>query len=79
MFNPELHTGHFRQLTVRIAKGQLMMVACIHPQDLTESQLNDFKTELKDYFSTGLGKDANVTSLYYQRLTKRFAHSIIFI
>lgn len=48
-----------------------MLIIAIHPQDLTKEQLDQFKKELIDYFYEGAGKEANVTSLYYQHLTKR--------
>lgn len=72
VFNPEFHTGHFRQLTVRVATNQIMLIACINPQNLTENQLDNFKKELKEYFATGEGKGANITSLYCQYLIKRY-------
>uniref|UniRef100_A0A6P7GQ24 tRNA (uracil(54)-C(5))-methyltransferase n=1 Tax=Diabrotica virgifera virgifera TaxID=50390 RepID=A0A6P7GQ24_DIAVI len=71
VFNPELHTGHFRQLMARSAPNQLMLVVGIHPQDLDEEKLNKFKQDLVEFFSKGDGKDANVTSLYYQKIVKK--------
>lgn len=58
-------------MTVRVAKDQLMLIVGIHPQDLTQEQLDEFKKQLIHYFYEGVGKEANVTSLYYQHLTKR--------
>ncbi|CAG9856575.1 unnamed protein product [Phyllotreta striolata] len=71
VFNPEFHTGHYRQLMARSATKQLMLVVGIHPQDLTEDKLNEFKSKLIDYFNSGDGKSANVTSLYYQKIVKK--------
>lgn len=71
VFNPEFHTGHFRQLMVRSAPNQLMLVVGIHPQNLSDEELNDFKKNLVDFFSSGDGKDAKVTSLYYQKIVKK--------
>ncbi|KAJ8923060.1 hypothetical protein NQ315_001609 [Exocentrus adspersus] len=50
VFSPEFHTGHFRQLMVRAALNQLMVVVGIHPQDLSEEEVASFKTSLVDFF-----------------------------
>lgn len=71
VFNPEHHTGHFRQVTMRTAKDQLMLVIGIHPQELTDEKLASFKRDLVQFFSEGPGRDAKVTSLYYQAITKK--------
>ncbi|XP_066257719.1 tRNA (uracil-5-)-methyltransferase homolog A [Euwallacea similis] len=71
VFNAEFHTGHFRQLSVRSAQNQLMIVVGIHPQDLCTQEISDFKAELITFFSEGIGKQANVTSLYYQEIVKK--------
>ncbi|KAJ8959061.1 hypothetical protein NQ318_022317 [Aromia moschata] len=71
VFCPEFHTGHFRQLMARSAPDQLMLVIGIHPQTLSETELTEFKKSLVDYFTTGEGTAANVTSLYYQKIVKK--------
>jgi tRNA (uracil-5-)-methyltransferase len=76
VFNFEVHTGYFRQLTVRTAQDQIMLVIGIHPQDLSDEKLKEFKESLVQYFTTGAGKQANVTSLYYQAIVKK---SVFFI
>jgi tRNA (uracil-5-)-methyltransferase len=73
VFNFEVHTGYFRQLTVRTAQDQIMLVIGIHPQDLSDEKLKEFKESLVQYFTTGAGKQANVTSLYYQAIVKKIA------
>lgn len=72
VFNPEYHTGHFRQVMMRSAKDQLMLVVGIHPQDLSEEKLAGFKRHLVEFFEEGPGKEAGVTSLYYQTITKKY-------
>ncbi|KAG5890762.1 hypothetical protein JTB14_016499 [Gonioctena quinquepunctata] len=72
VFDPEYHTGHFRQLMARSAQDQLMLVVGIHPQDLTDEQLKEFKNSLVEYFSEGNGKVAAVTSLYFQKIVKKY-------
>ncbi|CAH0564921.1 unnamed protein product [Brassicogethes aeneus] len=71
VFNPEFQSGHLRQLCVRRAKDQLMLVVGIHPQDLSEEKLKTFKEHLVEFFTNGPGKEANVTSLYYQAIVKK--------
>lgn len=71
VFNPEYHTGHFRQVMMRTANDQLMVVVGIHPQDLSQEKLTEFKNDLVEFFKNGPGTDAGVTSLYYQAITKK--------
>ncbi|KAK9716917.1 hypothetical protein QE152_g24463 [Popillia japonica] len=71
VYNPELQTGHFRQLTARSAKNHLMLVFGIHPQDLSSESIAQFKNDVVKYFTEENGKEANVTSMYYQELTKK--------
>lgn len=71
VFNCELHTGHFRQLLVRVAQNQIMLVAGVHPQQLSGEKLGEFKQKLVDFFTEGPGKVANVTSIYYQVIVKK--------
>lgn len=68
VFNAELQTGHLRQLCVRLARPeQAMVIVGIHPQNLTVDELNEFKRSLVQFFT----KETNITSLYYQAMTKR--------
>ncbi|XP_054290417.1 tRNA (uracil-5-)-methyltransferase homolog A-like [Macrosteles quadrilineatus] len=73
VFDPETYTGHWRQLTIRWATrtDQLMLVVGIHPQQMTNEEKESFKEGLKDFFTAGEGRALNVTSLYYQEITKR--------
>lgn len=79
VFNPELHTGHFRQVMMRTAKDQLMVVVGIHPQDLSDEKLAHFKAELVKFFQEGEGEEAKVTSLYYQAIIKKYGSSVSFL
>lgn len=54
----------------------MMLIVCIHKQNLTEEELNEFKNELKAFFFEGKGKDASVTSLYCQYLMKKYTFTI---
>lgn len=73
VYDPEPQTGNFRQLCVREAhgSGQIMVIVGIHPQTLTQDEISQFKKEVVDYYSEGEGKELNVTSLWYQELTKK--------
>lgn len=74
VFNPELQSGHFRQLMVRYAStsNQLMLVVGVNPQKLEEEKLITLKKDLVNFFSEGEGVEANITSLYYQSIIKRY-------
>lgn len=48
-----------------------MLVFGIHPQDLKSDAIAKFKTDVVQYFTEGDGKEANVTSMYYQEITKK--------
>lgn len=73
VFNPERYSGHWRQLTARLGvrTQQLMLVVGVHPQQWTQQDKEAFKQELKEFFTTGEGASLNITSLYYQEITKR--------
>ncbi|KAL3272385.1 hypothetical protein HHI36_013862 [Cryptolaemus montrouzieri] len=71
VFDPEMQCGHFRQLSVRLAKQQIMVIVGIHPQQLSPDELTEFKKNLVDFFSNGHGKDCGVTSLYYEIMVKK--------
>lgn len=74
VFNPEVQSGHFKQLTARFAStsDELMLVVGVHPQKLTAERLEALKKELVSFFTEGEGKEAKVTSLYYQVIVKRY-------
>lgn len=48
-----------------------MLVVGVHPQQWTQQDKEAFKQELKEFFTTGEGASLNITSLYYQEITKR--------
>jgi tRNA (uracil-5-)-methyltransferase len=73
VFNPETHEGYWRQLTVRLSTNsdQLMLVVGMHPQSLSQEELEKVKNNLKNFFESGEGKACNVASLYFQHILKR--------
>lgn len=71
VFNPEFQSGHFRQLCVRSAPDQLMVIVGIHPQNMENEKIEELKKSLTQFFTEGAGKEAKVTSLYYQEIVKK--------
>ncbi|KZC14847.1 PREDICTED: tRNA (uracil-5-)-methyltransferase homolog A-like [Dufourea novaeangliae] len=71
-FQPVDHSGHWRQVTARATlSGDLMVMVGIHPQDLPSDKLEELKSQLKDFFETGNGAEAGVTSLHFQVMNKK--------
>ncbi|CAG9773523.1 unnamed protein product [Ceutorhynchus assimilis] len=71
VFNAEFQTGHFKQITARVAPDQLMVIIGIHPQNLDTARIDELKNNLIKYFSEGPGKEARVTSLFYEEIVKK--------
>ncbi|XP_013783880.1 tRNA (uracil-5-)-methyltransferase homolog A-like [Limulus polyphemus] len=71
-YNPETYEGFWRQLTVRnSSKGDILLIVVMHPQSLTQEQLNHEKQQLKSYFVSGPGQSCGVTSLYFLLYSKK--------
>lgn len=71
-FHPVDHSGYWRQVTVRTTLGDdLMVMVGIQSQDLSAERLEELKSQLRDFFETGKGVEARVTSLYLQAMTKK--------
>ncbi|XP_051153093.1 tRNA (uracil-5-)-methyltransferase homolog A [Leptopilina boulardi] len=76
VFNPVDHSGNWRQVTGRTTRlNHLMLIIGVHPQNLSSDDLNKLKDELKNFFENGKGKEANVTSLYFQILDRKTGRS----
>ncbi|XP_017879985.1 tRNA (uracil-5-)-methyltransferase homolog A [Ceratina calcarata] len=74
-FDPVDHSGHWRQVTVRVTlRGDLMVIVGMQPQDLSSEKLEQLKSELKAFFEDGNGVEAHVTSLYLQTMTQKSAN-----
>jgi tRNA (uracil-5-)-methyltransferase len=70
---PETHEGHWRQVTVRVSsRGDVLLLAVIHPQNLTEDQLEAVKVDLREFFETGAGRDCNLTALFFQTFVEKY-------
>ncbi|XP_017477066.1 PREDICTED: tRNA (uracil-5-)-methyltransferase homolog A [Rhagoletis zephyria] len=80
-FNPEDNSGHIRQLMVRTSahSGEIMLVAGIYSSNLTDSELTDLKSKLKEYYETFTDKERGFkcTSLYYQDVKHRAAGQLV--
>ncbi|XP_065337282.1 tRNA (uracil-5-)-methyltransferase homolog A-like isoform X2 [Cloeon dipterum] len=71
-FVPETHEGHWRQVTVRVSsRGDVLLLAVIHPQNLTDDQLEEVKTDLREFFETGAGRECNLTALFFQTFVEK--------
>ncbi|XP_076634209.1 tRNA (uracil-5-)-methyltransferase homolog A isoform X1 [Colletes latitarsis] len=71
-FQPVDHSGYWRQVTVRSTRSDnLMVIVGMHPQDLSAERLKELRSQLKDFFETGKGAEAHVTSLYFQTMSKK--------
>merc|ERR1719500_1638945 len=67
-------TGNWRHLLLRSARGpkgaeeegpeQVMAVVVVDPQQLSKEQLTGLREDLAEFFRTGAGSDAGVTSLF---------------
>nr|XP_022286106.1 tRNA (uracil-5-)-methyltransferase homolog A-like [Crassostrea virginica]XP_022286107.1 tRNA (uracil-5-)-methyltransferase homolog A-like [Crassostrea virginica]XP_022286108.1 tRNA (uracil-5-)-methyltransferase homolog A-like [Crassostrea virginica] len=65
-FNPVTHAGHWRMLTVRTTRSDVMAIGDFHPQQLSPEEIEKEKMRLHDYFSSGEGKNSGVTCLYFR-------------
>lgn len=72
-FSPADYSGNWRYLTVResFAAGDLMLIVSIHPEPLTEKELDEIKKELIEYFSSEEAISCGIKSLYFQQIVKR--------
>ncbi|KAG1674637.1 tRNA (uracil-5-)-methyltransferase A [Nymphon striatum] len=73
-FCAETHVGYWRQLTVRTTKTKdIMAIIVMHPQTMSEEELDEEKKEIVKYFTVGEAKDCGITSLFLQLFTKRIS------
>jgi tRNA (uracil-5-)-methyltransferase len=71
-YNHETYEGYYRQFTCRYQRnGELMLIVGIHPQKFTDAEKQKFQQDLVDFFTTGHGKELDITSLYYEEIQKR--------
>ncbi|UYV77644.1 TRMT2A [Cordylochernes scorpioides] len=74
VFNPETYQGYWRGLTARTSRGgDLLVIVVMHPQSLSEEDIDAEKKKLKEYFECGSGKKCGVTSLWLHLFDKRRA------
>lgn len=73
VFDNITHTGHLRTLMVRESNTteELMLAIGMHPQEMSEEELQSETQKIIKYFFEGAGKEVNITSIYLQRLKKR--------
>ncbi|XP_020716771.1 tRNA (uracil-5-)-methyltransferase homolog A [Ceratitis capitata] len=80
-FNPEDNSGHIRQLMVRTSAhtGEIMLVAGIYSSNLNETEFENLKKKLKEYYEAchDEAKGFKCTSLYYQDVKHREAGQMV--
>ncbi|XP_011300538.1 tRNA (uracil-5-)-methyltransferase homolog A [Fopius arisanus] len=70
-YDPVNHQGYWSQITARTTRlNHLMLIIVIHPQELSDGELTTLKESICRFFEEE-GKEANVTSLYFQTITRR--------
>ncbi|KAG8187646.1 hypothetical protein JTE90_005500 [Oedothorax gibbosus] len=75
VYNPENHQGHWRQLTVRTSNNSdILLIVVLHPQSLSQEELEKEKSNLKKYFEEGAGSSVGITSVYVQLFSKKSFH-----
>ena len=72
-YDPENHSGHWIQCTVRTTSTDSMIIFALHPQQLTEDQLADEKQKIKQFFETH--SEFGVTSVYIHTSPNRHIFS----
>ncbi|XP_026739133.1 tRNA (uracil-5-)-methyltransferase homolog A [Trichoplusia ni] len=72
-FSPADYSGYWRYLTVRdsTSTGEVMLIVVMHPQELTESELDKIKSDLKEHFSSEEAIACGIKSLYFELALKR--------
>ncbi|XP_061188438.1 tRNA (uracil-5-)-methyltransferase homolog A-like [Saccostrea echinata] len=70
-YNPETHAGHWRMLTVRTTRSDVMAIGDFHPQQLSPEEIRKEEERLRDYFSTGEGRNSGVTCMYFRVYSDR--------
>ncbi|KAL4223292.1 tRNA methyltransferase 2 [Mactra antiquata] len=75
-YNPETHVGNWRQLTVRISRlAHCMIMIDFHPQNLSQDTVDCEMQKIKEYFTSGDGKDCGVTSCLFRTTTDKMTGS----
>ncbi|XP_060605799.1 tRNA (uracil-5-)-methyltransferase homolog A-like [Ruditapes philippinarum] len=76
-FNPENHSGNYRQLAVRTSRlGHVMIMIDFHPQNLTPEDIEKEMASIKAYFTSGEGQDCTVTSCFFRSHTEKMTGAV---
>ncbi|CAG2105280.1 unnamed protein product [Medioppia subpectinata] len=68
-FDPETHSGHWIQSTVRTSSTGSMVIMALNPQQLTPEEINREKTQIIDFFQSN--PDFGVHSVFIHISSKR--------
>ncbi|XP_030019825.2 tRNA (uracil-5-)-methyltransferase homolog A [Manduca sexta] len=72
-FSPADYSGYWRFLTVRHStyNDDVMLIIHMHPQDMSEEELDKVKKDLVEHFSSEKAVACGIKSLYFELVTKR--------
>ncbi|CAH0751597.1 unnamed protein product [Diatraea saccharalis] len=72
-FSPADYSGYWRYLTVRHSSftGDVMLIVAMHPQNLTEEELQKIKDGLIEHFSSANSEACGIKSVYFELITKK--------
>lgn len=75
VFDNEHQTGHFRQLSVRTSNAtkEVMAIIGVHPQNLSEEEIDELKKEVVAFITENEGKSLGITSLFYLPMPKKLS------
>ncbi|XP_047029740.1 uncharacterized protein LOC124637375 [Helicoverpa zea] len=72
-FSPTDYSGYWRYLTVRdsTSTGEVMLIVAMHPQALTEDEIDGIKKGLIDHFNSEEAIACGIKSLYFELVVKK--------
>ncbi|GFO43106.1 tRNA (uracil-5-)-methyltransferase homolog a-like [Plakobranchus ocellatus] len=69
-------TGHWQTLTVRTFRtGDIMVMVDFVPRDLHQSEIEEAKVSLREFYTSGEGSKINVKSFYFRVIGKKGSSS----
>ncbi|GAB0086999.1 Beta-1,3-glucan-binding protein, N-terminal [Sergentomyia squamirostris] len=73
VFNPEHHTGVFKQFSTRLSfsSNEIMLIVGVNGGNLSPGEAEQLKRDVREFFTEKDGKIVNVSSLFYQDMRKK--------